>query len=64
MSCETCANAVRESEDAKMSRWLQSRGLGFCRAYSNRLRKKFLITLKNSAGMVCNGRWFENAIQK
>lgn len=60
MSCETCIHVVRASEDAKVSRWLQERGLGFCRAYSKRLRKKFLITLVNAAGPVCGGRYFES----
>lgn len=62
-SCATCTNAVTKSEDDKTTRWLNERGLAFCRAYSKRLKRRFLIPLQNAAGMVCGGRDYEAVAQ-
>ena len=59
-SCQTCAMVVRESQDPKLTRWLRERGLAFCKAYTQRHRKKTLIALENAAGMLCGGRWYES----
>lgn len=60
MTCATCLHAIRESQDHKITLWLEQRGLAFCRAYSNSLKRKFLTTLVNAAGPLCGGRWFES----
>ena len=56
--CAKCAHAKRESKDAKLTRWMQTRGLAVCQAYAKRLKKPLLIPLINAAGAVCGGRWF------
>ena len=63
-TCATCNQAVRKSEIDKTSRWLESRGLAYCKAYGTRLGRRFLIPLQNAAGMVCGGRWYESAEQQ
>lgn len=55
-ACDNCREAVRQSKDVKLTRWLESRGLAFCRVYSKLLSRKFLTTLINAWGMVCSGR--------
>lgn len=58
-ACAACAHAVTTSTDARLTAWLAARGLGFCKPYSKRMKRKFLITLQNAGGALCGGRWFE-----
>ena len=64
MTCCACSHAVRESQDADITAWLEARGLAFCRAYTRALKRKLLIPLNNEGGLVCGGRWFESDLQQ
>ena len=57
MTCATCVHADTEAKDAKLRRWMRTRGLAVCQQYPEREKRGLLIPLINAAGMVCGGRW-------